>query len=283
MNTNSRQHVCVYDIIKIMEAVAPPQLAEDWDNCGLQVGHAHWPVRKIWVALDPLLSVVQAAGQNQIDLVITHHPLIFKPLSRIDLETAVGETISTALNNHTAIYAAHTNLDSASGGINDVLARKIGLTDLTALLPAVLSDAHGADSVDSQPTGIGRVGRLDPPVSLEQLALRIKSDFKLDGVKVAGNRQGRVHSVVVCSGSGGSLLDAFLDSDADVFISGDLKYHDARVVEDAGRSLIDIGHFASEHLIVEPLVERMAAAIRPYGWQVEIEACPLERDPFDLL
>lgn len=282
MKAISQKRVCVDDIIEIMEDVAPLQLAEDWDNCGLQVGYAGWPVHKIWVALDPLLSVVRAAGQNHVDLVITHHPLIFKPLSRIDLGTAVGETIATALNNHTAIYAAHTNLDSVCGGINDVLARKIGLTHLVPLIPNLILDDE-ADSVDAQPMGLGRIGKLEPPVTVGQLARRIKTGFKLDRVKVAGRHDRKVRSVAVCSGSGGGLLESFLNSDADVFISGDLKYHDARVVEDAGRALIDVGHFASEHLMVEPLVEQLAALIQSNDWRIEIEACPLERDPFDLI
>ena len=283
MNPKNQKTVCVGDIIEIMEDVAPPHLAEAWDNCGLQVGHMDWPVSRIWVALDPLLPVIRSAGQRKVDLLITHHPLIFKPLSRIDVGTVTGETIAAALQHQTAIYAAHTNLDSASGGINDILARKIGLTDLKPLMLANMDDAPDGLSEYSRSSGLGRIGKPDTPMTLEKLARQVKAGFELDGVKVAGDLGQLVRSVAVCSGSGGSLLGAFLESDADVFISGDLKYHDAREVEDAGRSIIDVGHFASEHLMVDPLVKRLDSAIQSKGWSIGVEACTSERDPFNLV
>ncbi len=282
MEVKGHKNVRVVDIIEVMEGVAPSRLAEEWDNCGLQVGHLHWAVDKIWIALDPLPSVIQAAVQNRVDLVISHHPLIFKPLKSIDLETVVGQTIETALKNKTAIYAAHTNLDSAQGGINDLLARKIGLTDLTSLMPPpAYNGENTAGGSDDHTIGLGRIGRLDKPLRLEKLALQIKAGLNLKGVKVAGKLKEKVSSVAVCSGSGGGLLNAFLSSGAEVFVTGDLKYHDAIMVENAGRALIDVGHFASEHLIVDPLAQRLASVMQSRGWPIKIEACPLERDPFE--
>ncbi len=269
----------VLDIIRLVEKLAPPWLSEEWDNCGLQVGDLHWPVRKIWVALDPLPEVIEAACQDSVDLVITHHPLIFKPLHRIDLQTSLGKIIAVALNHQTAIYAAHTNLDSAAGGINDVLARKIGLSRLSPLIPADSTDYAEPDA----PEGLGRLGELDPPITLKQLVQRIRKQCNLQNIRGAGLHRRKVSRVAVCSGSGGGLLEVFLESDAEVYVSGDLKYHDARRVEDAGRSLIDIGHFPSEHLILQPLAQRLTEAVQNQDWRVTIEACPLERDPFESL
>jgi dinuclear metal center YbgI/SA1388 family protein len=273
--------VCVSDMAALMEKVAPSFLAESWDNCGLQVGASNWPIRKVWVALDPLLSVVTAAAGQEVDLIITHHPLIFKPLRKIDLDTAEGKVIATALKGRVALYAAHTNLDSASDGINDVLARKIGLDELVPLVPAIQTEIHTDATAEIKPVGMGRIGRLNPPETVTHLAMTIKKQLGLTTVKVAGNVDRVVEKAAVCSGSGGGLLDSFFDSEADVYISGDLRYHDARAVEDAGRALIDIGHFASEHLIVEALFKTLARAVAEAGWNVRIEPCLMEQDPFE--
>jgi dinuclear metal center YbgI/SA1388 family protein len=270
--------VRVADIIAVMQTLAPPVLAEEWDNCGLQVGSAQWPVKKILVALDPLPGVVQQAARDNVDLVITHHPLLIRPLRVIDVETAVGKIIETALAAKVALYAAHTNLDSAQDGVNTVLAQAIGLRDLIPLVPPGKGTA--LDPANPSSSGMGRLGRLDRGITLESLARRIKTDLGLATVKVAGDPAMAVQEVAVCSGSGSSLLDPFLATSAQVFVSGDLRYHDARRVEDAGRGLIDVGHFASEHLVIGPIVARLSAAASFHGWPVDVEPCRLERDPF---
>ncbi len=283
MDPKGQRQVCVADMVALMEKVAPLMLAESWDNCGLQVGALQWPVKKVWVALDPLLSVVEAAARQAVDLVITHHPLIFKPLRKIDLDTPEGKIIAAAMKAQVAIYAAHTNLDSATDGINDVLARKIGLNRLEPLVPATPVEIHDDEIPDASPVGIGRLGRLDPPRTVTHLAREIKRQLGLTHVKVAGQAEKVVGKVAVCSGSGGGLLADFLASEAEVFVSGDLRYHDARAVEDAGRALIDIGHFGSEHLMVDALFHKLEQVVTNAGWKVQIAPCRLERDPFALI
>jgi GTP cyclohydrolase I len=275
LNPEGPKPVRVADIVGLMEKIAPADLAESWDNCGLQVGDLQWPVKKVWVALDPLSAVIDAAAGQDVDLVITHHPLIFKPLRNIDLARPEGKIIATALQSRIAIFAAHTNLDSARDGINDALARKIGLEHPVPLIPA---DPSAPDDL-----GMGRVGRIEPPVTVAALAQRIKNELGLSTVKVAGRTDKMVDRAAVCSGSGGSLLDDFLDCGAQVYVTGDIRYHDARIVEDAGRALIDIGHFASEHIMIDMLCRLLGRAVAEAGWDVRIEACEAERDPFDLL
>lgn len=280
MNTIKKKRVGVEDIARLLEQIAPAHLSEAWDNCGLQVGSTQWEVKKIWVALDPLAKVIEDAGRCSVDMVITHHPLIFKALKRIELESTEGKVIASAINHRIAIYAAHTNLDSAAGGINDVLARKIGLDNLCPLL--MPKDCLRSDeaSCTHETVGIGRIGDLSEPVTVKQWIDDIKKYFGIQHVKVAGNIDRMVHRAAVCSGSGGSLVDTFLSSDADVFVTGDLRYHDARAVEDAGRTFIDIGHFASEHIILEVLTAKLTSAVQKAGWNVKIESCMIEKDPF---
>lgn len=269
----------VGDVIQIMERLAPLHLAEDWDNCGLQVGAAHWPVRKIWIALDPLPEVVGTAAEQQVDLLITHHPLIFKPLRVVNAQTPVGAIIERALSARMAIYSAHTNLDSAREGLNTILARALGLKKLTPLVP------YAGETATSDKTvrlGMGRIGSLDRALTLNTFISRIKKRMHLLTVKVAGDLRLEVRRAAVCSGSGSSLIEAFLDSEAQVYISGDLHYHAARAVVEAGRALIDVGHFASEHLVTDALAAQLGDAVQSVGWRIEVEPCRLERDPFML-
>jgi dinuclear metal center YbgI/SA1388 family protein len=130
----NRVSACVSDIMDLLDLLAPPSLAEDWDNVGLQIGDPAHNVNRIWVALDPTYAVVDAACQHQVDLLITHHPLIFKPLQSLDISTPQGAVIDLALRHQMAIFTAHTNLDSATGGINDILGAHIGLSNLSPLM-----------------------------------------------------------------------------------------------------------------------------------------------------
>ena len=363
------------EIIDVLEKTAPTHLAEEWDNVGLQVGQLNRPVKRIWVALDPLLPVVSEACREGVDLLITHHPLIFPALKAIDFNTPVGAVIQTAVQSHLAIFSAHTNLDRAVNGVNDILARRIGLknvrglgnasgTDLYKLVlfvPAeyeqqVLSAVFetrarktgdylsrafrhagtgtlraSADDTSSEPSpdglldfeearietladkddiaavidriqagrpglkmtydvfplwpredkqGLGRVGELEESMPLDRFAEMVKHKLQLPSLTVAGKRDLTVKKVALCSGSGGSLIDRFLISKADVFVSGDLRYHDAREAESRNLGLIDVGHFASEHIVVEELAVRLQNIFSGRQMDVTVEACKLEKDPF---
>lgn len=262
----------VSTFIDIIENLAPIHLAESWDNVGLQIGDQGWPVKKIWTALDPLPEVVSAACDDHVDLLITHHPLFFKPVNCIDCSTPLGEIVKKALCCQLAVYSAHTNLDSAAGGVNDVLAASIGLSDLRVLAPAM-------DGNDSH-QGLGRVGVLPEPTALGVLAEKIKSDLDIAAVKVVGDLNASVDTVAVCSGSGSSLLSLAFGSGAQVVVSGDLGYHSARDAQQAGIGLIDIGHFGSERLIVEALATSIRQTSKVMGLNIIVEPATIETDPF---
>ncbi|HSM73318.1 MAG TPA: Nif3-like dinuclear metal center hexameric protein [Desulfobacterales bacterium] len=270
--------VCVEDICQVMEAIAPARLAESWDNVGLQVGHRRWPVATVMVALDPLTAVVAAACRAGAGLLVTHHPLIFKPLQRLDLETPLGAIIAMALEHRLAIFSAHTNLDSAADGLNDLLARRIGLTLEGALSPLDVPSAGSLERASRE--GLGRVGLLPAAMTLEALARQVQTRIPAARVRFAGERDLLVKRVALCSGSGGSLLEVFAGSGCEAFISGDLRYHDARWAEENGRGLIDIGHFASEHLVVADLAQRLQAGLQQRGLRVVVTAFGDEIEPF---
>ena len=277
----------VGQIIKILDRLAPPWLAEEWDNVGLQIGDRRTPVRRIWIALDPIPEVVGAACEKDVDLLITHHPLIFRPLKSIDFETPGGAIILKACQHHLAIFSAHTNLDMVREGVNDVLAARLGLKDLEVLQPFQDRNAPGNDNAAAVGTevqhGIGRIGSLARAASLKSLALMVKDKLKLNFAKVTGNPDLKVTRVAICSGSGSGLMQTFISSDAQVYISGDIHYHDARDAESVNRGIIDIGHFPSEHLMVEALAHQLEKIFKREGLKITVEACNIEKDPFIIL
>lgn len=267
----------VDDIINIMESLAPTFLAEKWDNPGLQIGDIQWPVHSVWIALDPSLVVVDAACANGIDLLITHHPLLIKPVKSIDLGTPYGKIVQKALRHKLALFSAHTNLDAVSDGINDMLAQKLGLRDID-FLQHIDGPVVGLDT--DAGFGIGRIGSLEKPMGLYEFAIFVKKRMDLKSLKIAGNKDLFVNRVAVCCGSGSGMMAHFFSSDTQVFVSGDLKYHDARDAETINRALIDIGHFASEHIMLDILSNRLQGEFIRHGYDVRIRACELEKDPF---
>jgi dinuclear metal center YbgI/SA1388 family protein len=275
------------DIIDILDKLAPPFLAEEWDNCGLQLGDPSWPVTRIWVALDPTLQVIEAASAQKVNLLITHHPLIFKPLRSLEFNTPLGAVIHRATRNNLAIFAAHTNLDSATGGLNDMLARRLGLEDLKPLVTGqdVNRGQHANHAVMSQEhqPGLGRVACLAKAMDLRSFARQIKKKMGLKTIKFAGDPHLMVKKAALCTGSGSSLLENFFASGAQAYISGDIRYHDARDVEAARLGVIDIGHFSSESFITEDLAARLDTILAESGFDVVVEACNIEKDPFEVL
>ena len=281
--------VTVGELVQVMERLAPRCLAETWDNPGLHVGSPEWPVKLIWVALDPTQGLIQQAVDNHVNLVITHHPLIFRPLYSVDLGTQPGRIIELALKNQVALLCAHTNLDSARGGVNDMLAEKVGLKSFEVLKPVensrcreVVNDLYPVHG-HSEMEGLGRIGNLPEPISFEALVDRIKKEFALSTVKTAGNPVQDVRRIAVCGGSGRSLLGDFLRSDADVFISGDMGYHDGQQVADLGKGLIDIGHFSSEHVMVEGLARQLSTCLASTEHDVAVVPFSGEKDCFRYL
>ncbi len=269
----------VNDIIALMEDMVPGHLAEDWDNSGLQCGDRNWPVKHVLVALDPSPLVVASACKKNADLLITHHPLIFKPIKNLIIDTPLGQIIDLSVRHRLAIFSAHTNLDSVKGGLNDLFAKKIGLKNLSLRVLDNIYPLHPVENLH----GIGRVGELETPITLAAFAEEIKLKFGLSTLKVSGPLDMTVQKIAVCTGSGSGLMNQFFATDADVFISGDLKFHDAKDAEMNHRGLIDVGHFASEAIMIDLVADRLDVMIKKKGLNVRVEALNEEEDPFQYL
>ena len=263
------------DLLKLVDAIAPFGLAEEWDNSGLQVGNPDWPAGRVLIALDVTVEAMAEAVAWGADLVLTHHPLMIRPQNSINFGSMPGAIVALAAADQISVVSAHTNLDKAQGGLNDCFAEKIGLMGVTRLQPLSLGEGERTPA-----PGLGRIGELDQPMPLFEFADMIKSNLGIPGLRVVGNRDCMVKKAAVCTGSGASLVQEFLCSGADVFITGDMKYHEAREIEQAGLALIDVGHFASEHIVVELLVQRLVSSAETAGFEIDVRGFDGETDPF---
>lgn len=248
----------VRDIVKILNDMAPPALAEEWDNVGLLVGRQDAPVKRLMVALDFSESVLEQAIRDKADMVVTHHPVIFKGVRQLTDGHWHTRLLLDAAANHIAVYSAHTNLDSAAGGVNDVLARILGLEHVEGL-----NGEHG------NLAGIGRIGSLPVPMALAEFAGNVKKILKLERMAyVDGGRT--VRRVAVCGGSGMDFLDAVREAGADTFVTGDVKYHEAQEAAGLGINLIDAGHQGTELPVVNSLADRLALRLTKEDYAVDI-------------
>ncbi len=233
-------------IIEELEIIAPSSLKCDWDNVGLLVGDENQKINRIFLCLDITGENVKAAADFGADLIISHHPLIFDPLKSIAEGNITSSIIRTLIQKDISAFCMHTNFDNADGGMNDLLAQKLGLENIRKFTPdeAIL---EGGEKLD----GIGRVGILERPMLMSEFISHIKASLGSTALKYSGDLFQQVQTVALCSGSGGSELFAAYNSGADVFVTADLKHDHGRIARELGLNIIDAGHFETENLILE--------------------------------
>ncbi len=371
----------IADVIGVLEQMYDPAWARAWDAVGLVCGEPQAPVRRVMLAVDPVASVVEDALAWHADLLVTHHPLLLRPVHGVAADTAKGRLVHQLIRGGCGLYTAHTNADVASPGVSDALARILGLTDLepvaadpvdpvdkivtyapeeyadkvidaivsagageigeyarvawtsvgtgtfipgvaagqlrgsTAIredvperrvemiLPrqrrasvvAALRAAHPSEEVAfdvfemaawSGPRGIGRVGRLAAPMPLREFAMLVAEALPAShqGVRIAGDPTAEVQRVAVCGGAGDSLFDAVRASDADVFVTADLRHHPvSEAREEAGDGppyLVDVAHWSSEWPWLAGVANRLEGALEARGSRVEMQVSTRCTDPW---
>ena len=361
-------------VINALDALAPVRLAEKWDNVGLLVGSPNQSVNRIVVSLDVNHSVIDFAEKTGANLIVAHHPVIFKPITAIRQDTPQGELLYRLIQQDISVIAAHTNLDAARGGVNDALAHAIELKDtapltsiqgeqlyklavfvpedyleqirsaigsagaghigqysncsfsakgegtflplmsakpfigtngelekvseykLETIVPeslcrkviARMLSAHPYEEVaydlyklENTATleGQGRIGRLPLPVCLRQFAEIVKAKLKANIIKTVGNPESVIQTVALCGGSGAEFISMAKQAGADVYLTGDIKYHDAQQALSLGLSLVDAGHFSTEVLVIKRLVEYLSTCSQGQQWGIQVYAAP-EADVF---
>jgi dinuclear metal center YbgI/SA1388 family protein len=225
-----------FEVARIIEQFAPLDTAAEWDNTGFCIGSPQTEVRAVLVGFDCTPALVREAVERGANMIVTHHPLIFRGIKKISPDNFLGEIITLAVKNDIVVYSAHTNADKAEGGVNTLMAERLGLQDCSVL------------SSD----GFGLVGHLPRPMAEEDFIAFVKKQFSLKVVRTSRLTGKPVGKVALCSGSGSSLIGDALASGADAYICGDVSYH--QFFTEKGFLLLDIGHFESEIDIVGKLI-----------------------------
>ena len=234
------------EITELFNGFAPEYLAESWDNPGLLVGEEKAEIKKILVALDATDEVVDEAVKIGADLIVTHHPMIFGSLKKINDTTNLGKKIIKLIRNNICVFAMHTNLDIAFGGVNDELAKILGLKNIGVLAESCMQN--------DMPNGLGRYGDIEE-TTLEKFAKKVKEKLSLDGIRIVGENNRKIKRVGLCTGSGMEFMTDAVNLNCDVYITSDIKYHESQSAIENGIALIDATHYGSENIIV-PVIKK---------------------------
>ncbi len=241
----------VKDILDFLETIAPSYMKMDWDNVGLLCGDENQCIQKVLVALDPFEGVCREAEEIGADLLLTHHPLIFRAPGAVTTQTELGRSILFLAKNDISAVNAHTNLDCAPGGVNDVLAEKLGLQNISVIDPNG-NDEHG------RPWGLLRQGTVtEQPLS--GFLKFVKDNLGCSGLRYADGGK-PVHRVAVGGGACGSEIEAAAKAGCDTFVTADVKYNQFWQAKEQGMNIIDAGHFPTENPVCAVLADKIRKA-----------------------
>ena len=257
-------------IEEIICRIAPPHLAEEWDNCGFQIRcGSDREIRRILVCLEISDDIITEAVRKKADLVITHHPLIFSGIHSVDDNDVTGKYILRLIQAGISVYSAHTSFDSAEHGTNQYLAERLGLEDIFPLVPA-----------EDGRSGMGRRGVYRQPMPFEEFAQRLKEVCDENIFRISGKIPEFISKISLCTGAGAEFIGLAQENASDVYITGDVKYHDARTVCEKGFCVIDAGHFGTENIFTP----NFAGQLRELCPQdIEIMEAESDLNPFHLL
>lgn len=255
----------VQDIYAYIDGFAPFATQMDFDNAGLLVGDSQAEVSRVLLALDATMDVVCQAERKRCQLIVTHHPLIFHPLKAVRPEDPTQAIVTRLIRKNIALVCAHTNLDAAPGGVNDVLMECLGGKVTGVLEP--MGEGYG----------MGRVGELKEPMEPKAFAAMVKKALGAKAVRATLGR-GPVKKLAVCGGAGSDLLDLAVSLGTDAFVTADVKHHEFLAAQALGVTLIDGGHFSTENPVIPALVERLRGAFVKDG--VEVFLSKINKEPY---
>ena len=255
----------VKDIFNHLNNLADVKLAEKWDNVGLMLGSNDNEVSRVLVCLDVTTNVVEEAIANNVNLIVSHHPLIFKPLKNIDYTTDFkSRIIRNLIKNDISVISFHTNLDSATLGLNDYLAKILKLNEIQVLFE------HSLDNT----AGLGRIGKLTNPLKLNDFITYIKNCFSLETVSAVIGDEKEISTIALLGGSGADFI--YTLPEVDVYLTGDVGYHAALDAIEMKKNIIDIGHY-TESLVKDLLLDYISEL------NVEVIKSTVEKSPFTIL
>ena len=234
----------IRELINKLEEKYPFYLQEDWDNSGLQLGNPDDELKGVVLSLDLEEEAIDLALEGKkANLIITHHPYLFNPTKSIDFRDSFYNRLRRCIKNDITVYAFHTNLDIAEGGVNDNLVNILGIRDVKSL-------------ECGKEVGLGRYGYIDKQAA-DIILKNVKEKLEASGIVVYGNCDKMIEKVALCGGAGSFLIQDAIDHDCDLIITGDVKYHEAMDMSNKGIIIADVGHFASENHIIYKLAKEI--------------------------
>lgn len=257
----------------ILDEIAPLSTQEAWDNSGIQLAAGPVDIDTVLTSLEITEAVIEEAEEVDADLIITHHPLIFGSLKNVDYRDMTGAYVVKLLNLGISVYSSHTPFDKVPGGNNDFLAELIGLSDVSGFC---LGDGTGGRDM------IGRVGHLETPMTLVSMMDLIAEELGMDPaqIRAVGRPDTVITTVGICTGAGADLMGLAVANGCQLFITGDLKYHDAQKARALGLAVIDAGHYGTEKSFAgnfaEKLIDKTAGQLKVLESEVDI-------DPFEMV
>lgn len=258
------------DIINIIEDIAPVNLKEGFDNVGLMVGDREKNITKILLALDCTEEVIKEAKEIGAELILTHHPLLFRKPSTITTDTLLGRKIISLIKNDINLYSAHTNWDSVKGGLNDTLVEILGFNE------GIIMDRNQVDSE----AGIGRVVELTNEMTVLEIINLIKSSLGIKNLRYAGDLNEVIKKIAIVNGSGQDFFGDAKKLGADLIITGDTTYHFVSDYKEMGLNILDIGHFNSEWSVLIKVSEKVKERLDS---DVEFIVSKEAKDPFEFI
>jgi dinuclear metal center YbgI/SA1388 family protein len=271
------------DVIAALEALWPPERAEQWDAVGLVCGDPDAEVSQVLFAVDPVQEVADEAVRTGAQLLVTHHPLYLRGTTTVAATGFKGRVVHSLIRDGVALHVAHTNADRADPGVSDALAAAVGLRVTGPLVPDPTDPAGRR--------GLGRIGELDEPLTLAEFADRAARGLPATaaGLRLAGDPKQKVRTVAVCGGSGDSLFDDVRQAGADAYLTADLRHHPASEARQAGRfsdgrpALVDAAHWATEWPWCAQAARQLDEISERNGWALRTYVSSQVTDPWTAL
>lgn len=228
-----------FEIVEFLNRLAPPELAESYDNVGVLAGGENKNIEKVLITLDTDSGVAKEAVKENAQLIVSHHPLIFNPIKNVTNSTETGKTLITLIKNDISLFAMHTNFDSVKNGMCDILAKKI------------FGENNYVNFNGENGDGIGRVVNLNSEITLGELCEKIKKNLNIPYLRIVGDLSRKIKKSAIVGGGGAGMTEEALKTGADVYISGDFKYQHGRDAYALNLALIEITHYDAEIVFAE--------------------------------
>ena len=240
----------IIEVITCIEKMAPLDYQESWDNSGLQVGDPNQDVKAVLLCVDITEATIDEAIAKGVNLIISHHPLIFRGVKKITGKNYIERVIIKAIQNNIVLYSAHTNMDKCVGGVNFRIAEKLGLKSIAVL-------AEEENIINQEQLGLGCIGKLENPLDEEEVLRLICSNLQVKYVRHTKLLNRKVSKIALCGGAGSEFISLAIAKGADLYITSDVKYHDFFSAENQ-IVIVDIGHFESEQCIKDVFCEQLS-------------------------